>query len=57
MRDVLNFVSIMKEIELVLKLQGESPTVLCSLFEKLLMPVIFYEENQGAIVIAVYPKM
>ena len=33
-RDVLLFVSLMKEIELALKLQGEAPTVLCSIFEK-----------------------
>ena len=33
MRDILPFVSLMKEIDFVLKLQGDAPTVLCSLFE------------------------
>ena len=32
--EVLPFVSLMKEIEFVIKLQGDAPTVLCSLFEK-----------------------
>ena len=57
MRDVLTFVSLMKEIEFVLKLQGDSPTVLCSIFEKLVIPVIVYEDNQGEIALAVYPQI
>ena len=43
MRDVLTFVSFMKEIELVLKLQGDTLAVLCSLFEK---PGTFHQDNQ-----------
>ena len=31
MRDVLPFVSLLKEIEFVLKLQGDNPMVLCSI--------------------------
>ena len=46
MMDVLPFLSLMKEIEFVLKLQGDTPTVLCSLFKN---PVTVYKENQGAI--------
>ena len=53
MRDVLPFVSLMKEIEFVLKLQGDDPTVLCSLYQKPVTPVTFYEDNQGAIAITV----
>ena len=33
MRDVLPFTSLMKEIEFVLKLQGDTLKVLCSLFK------------------------
>ena len=32
-RDVLSFVSLMKEIEFVIKLQHDNPKVLCSIFE------------------------
>ena len=32
-RDVLTFVSLMKKIEFVIKLQGDTPTVLCSLLK------------------------
>ena len=49
MRDVLTFVSLMKEIEFVLKLQEDIPTVLFSLFEK---PVTIYKEKQGEISLA-----
>ena len=47
MRGVLPFVSLMKEIELVIKLQGDALTVLCSLFKILVAPVTVYEDNQG----------
>ena len=52
-REVSHFVSIIKEIEFVLKLQKDTPTVLCSLLQEPLMPVTVYEDNQGAIAIAV----
>ena len=55
MMDVLPFVSIMKEIEFVLKLQGYIPAVLCSLFEKLVTNVTVYKDNQGFIALAVSP--
>ena len=54
MREVLPFVSLMKEIEFVLKLQRDTLTVLCSLFEN---PFTVYKDNQGAIVLAVSPQM
>ena len=54
MRDILPIVSLIKYIEFVLKLQGETPEVMCSIFEKL---VTFCEDNQGTIVLAVYPQM
>ena len=54
MRDVLPFVSIMKEIEFVLKLQGDTPAVLCSIFEN---KVTVYEDNQGAIEFTVSMKI
>ena len=40
----------MREIELVLKLQGETPTVLCSILEN---PVTLYEDNQEVIALVV----
>ena len=46
MRYVLTFVSLMKEIEIVIKLQVDIPKVLCSIFEKPLTPVKVYEDNQ-----------
>ena len=54
MRYVLPFVSLMKEIELVFKIQGDTPEVFCSISKN---PVTFYEENQGAVALAVSPKM
>ena len=36
----------MNYIEFVLKLQGDAPMALCSIFEN---PVTVYEDNQGAI--------
>ena len=39
MRDVLPFVILMKEIKFVLKLQVDTPKVMCSLFDKPLTPV------------------
>ena len=53
-RDVLPFVSLMKKIESVLKLQGDTLTVLCSIFEN---PVTVYEENQGAVALTVSLQM
>ena len=43
MREVLPFVSLMKEIEFVLKILGDTLTVQCSIFENL---VIFHEGYQ-----------
>ena len=57
MRDVLPFVGLMKENEFELKIQGDAPTVLCSLFGKPVTPVTVYEDNQGAIALAVSPQM
>ena len=57
MRDVLPFLSLMKKIEFLLKLQGDTPAVLCSLFEKPVTPVTVYGDNQGAILLAVSPQM
>ena len=50
MRDVLLFVSIMKEIEFVLNLKGDTLAVLYSLFEN---PVTVHEDNQHAIALVV----
>ena len=47
----------MKEIEFVLKLQGDALTVLCGLFEKPVTPVTVYEDNQGAIALMFSLKM
>ena len=47
MRYVLPFVGFMKEIEFILKLQGDALTLLCSIFEKPVTPVTVYEDNQG----------
>ena len=44
----------MKEIDFVLKLQGDTPTVLCSIFEN---KVTVYEDDQGVIVLVVSPQM
>ena len=54
MGDVLPFVSLMKEIEFVLELQGDTPKVLCSIFEN---PVKFYKNNQGEIVLLADPQI
>ena len=56
MRYILTLVSLMKYIGIIFKLQGDSPTLLCRLFEKLVTPVMLYKYNQGAIAIAVSPK-
>ena len=53
MTDVLTFLSLMKEVEFVLKLQVDTPTLLFSLFEKPVIPVTVYEENQVAIALVV----
>ena len=45
-REVLTFVSPMKEIGFILKLQGGAPTVLCSIFEKPVTTVTVYKYNQ-----------
>ena len=57
MRYVLPFVSLMKETEFIIKLQGDAPTLLCSLFEKLVTPITVYEENQVATELAVSPQI
>ena len=49
MRDVLPFLSLMKEIEFVLKLKVDALKVLCSIFEKPVTLVTVYKDNQGAI--------
>ena len=54
MRGVLPFVSLMKKIEFVLKLQRDTLAVLCSLFGN---PFTVYKYNQGAITLGVYPQM
>ena len=50
----LNFFSLMKEIEFVLNLQGDTMTVLFSLFEN---PITVHEDNQGVIKLAVAMQM
>ena len=55
--DILTFLIIIQEIEFILKLQGETPTVLCSLSENPLTPVTVYEDNQGAITLAFPPQI
>ena len=57
MRGVLTFLSLMKEIEFLLKFQGDTLTVLCSLFKNTVMPVTVYKYNQGTITLTVYPQM
>ena len=52
--DILPFVSLMKEIEFILKLQGDTPMVLCSILEN---TVTYYKDNQGYIALAVYQQM
>ena len=54
MRYVLPFVSLMKEIEFVLKLQGDTLTIMCSIFKN---PITFHEDNQGEISLAVSLQM
>ena len=54
MRGFLPFVSLMKEIEFVLEIQGDTPKVLCSPFEN---PVTVYEDNRWAIALAVSPQI
>ena len=49
--------SLMQEIELVLKLQGDAPKLLCSLFKKPVLLVTVYKDNQGVIVLEVYLQM
>ena len=53
-RDVFLFVSLMKEIEFVLNVQGGTPTVLCICFKN---PGTVHEDDQGAIPILVSPQM
>ena len=54
MRGLLPFVIIIKETEFILKLEGDTPTVLCNLFEN---PVTFHEDNQGVIALAICLQM
>ena len=53
-RDVLNVLSIMQDKDFTIKLQGDTLTVLCSIFEN---PVTVNKDNQGAIALTVFPKM
>ena len=46
--------SLIKDIEFLLKLHGYTLMVLCSIFLK---PVILHEDNQGLIAIAVSPQI
>ena len=50
MMDVLAFVIIMKEIDFVLNVQGDTTAVLCGIFEN---PVTVSVENQEVIALAV----
>ena len=50
MRDLLPFVILMKEIEFILKLQGDTLATLCSIFKN---TVTVYEDIQGIITLAV----
>ena len=52
MRYLLLFVGLMNSIELVLKHQGDTLTVLCGILEQ---PVIVNEDIQGDIVLAIDP--
>ena len=54
MRDVLPFVILVKAIEFLIKLKGDTPTVLCIIIKN---PVTVYEDNQGAIALAVSTQM
>ena len=54
MRYVVLFVSLMKDIELLFKLQHGTPKVMCSHFEK---SVTVTEENQGEIALAIASQM
>ena len=56
-RDVLPFVILMKEIEFILKLQGDVLTVLCGIFEKPVTHVTVYKDNKGAIALVVSLQM
>ena len=49
-----HFLSLMKEIEFLLKLQHDTPKDLCSLFEK---PIIVNEDNKGATALVVASQM
>ena len=53
-RDVSPFMNLMKEIKFIIKLQGYTPTVLCSIFENPVTPVTVYKDNQQAIALVVY---
>ena len=44
----------MKDIEFLLKIQGETTELLCSLFEN---PATFYEDNKGAIALEDSPQI
>ena len=48
------FVSLTKEIVFVLNIKGDTPTVMCSLFEN---SVTGHEDNQGAIALVVALQM
>ena len=54
MRDVLLFASLIKEIDFILKLQGDTLIVPHSLFKN---AVKIHEDSQGAIALTVAPQM
>ena len=53
-RDVLPFASLMKEIEFGIELQGDTPEVLCSIFEK---TVTVNKDNQRLVALVVSLQM
>ena len=53
MRYVLPFVSLIQNIEFALNIQGNTPTVLCSILKK----VTIHKYNKGAIALAFDPHM
>ena len=54
MRYVLPLVSLLNEIEFILKFQGDTPTVLCIIFKN---PFTVLKDNQGSIALAVSTRM
>ena len=54
MKELLHFVSLMKNIKFVINLQEDTLVVLCSHFKN---PATVNEDNQGAITLAVAPQI